>query len=374
MSEEQQQLTPAQVISMTEERFKKVAPANMQWEAEFGYAVQLMTNNGYLATVAKENPQSLQQAMTNVAAIGLSLNPAKKQAYLIPRNVKEGKQWVSKIFLEPSYMGMCDIATASGMIEWVQSNYVYSNDTFVDNGPGLRPTHTYNAFDSEEKRGEFVGVYCVAKTKGDYLTSIMPAEEVYSIRGRSEAYKSFIEKKRGNGGPWVTDFKEQAKKSVVRRAFKMWPKTHEMERMEQAVHISNENEGFTPIINNPEIRDYTADQKAFFDQLITNNDAIGMELFMSSLPEGVQISLYNSFEKGSKGKYQAIMEKLQASGRQQLIDCQIALEDAEQAQDDLAAKEVLAELSQDAVNAIILATDEQTREFINSCQSEGEPE
>src|SRR5690606_28649385 len=108
----------------------------------------------------------------------------------------------------------------------VQANVVHENDEFIDNGPGQRPTHKYNAFSKD--RGPFAGVYAVAKTRtGDYLTTIMAADEVNGIMARSEAYKAFKEKKKGNGGPWVSDFEEMAKKSVVRRGFKMWPKTSE---------------------------------------------------------------------------------------------------------------------------------------------------
>jgi len=250
------------VIDMTQERFTRNAPKHIRFENERGYAIQLLQNNDYLMKVATENPASLQQAITNIAAIGLSLNPAKKQAYLITRTIRtQNGQYVSKVFLEPSYAGLCDLATMSGAIEWCQANTVYEKDSFVDNGPGEKPTHTYQAFSKD--RGAFAGVYCVAKTRGgDYLTTIMPAEEVNAIRARSEAYKAMAERNKGNGGPWVTDYEEMAKKSVVRRAFKLWPKTAETERLENAVMLSNENEGFEPILTSPQLGQYTAEQKA----------------------------------------------------------------------------------------------------------------
>ncbi len=209
----------AKMIDTTEERFKEVAPVSINFESEKGFAIQHLMNNSYLMSVAEGNHASLLQAISNVAFIGLSLNPAEKQAYLIPRTVKIDNKFVSKIFLEPSYMGLCKLATDSGSIEWVQANCVRENDTFQDNGPGERPTHMYNAF--SKARGEFVGVYCVAKTHtGDFLTTVMDCDDVYSIRERSEAWK------KGKFGPWATDFNEQAKKTVVRRGFKMWPRTN----------------------------------------------------------------------------------------------------------------------------------------------------
>jgi len=305
----------AEVINLTEERFKQVAPPAINYEAEKGFAMQILSNNTFLMKVAMEHNASLAQAITNVAAIGLSLNPAEKQAYLITRTVKEGNKWISKIFLEPSYMGLCKIATDSGSIEWVQADCVYANDKFMDRGVGEKPDHSYNAFSKE--RGDFVGVYCVAKTHtGDYLTTLMDKEAVDSVMERSEAVKAMKERNKGSGGPWISDFNQMAKKSVIRQAFKMWPRTNE--RAAEAVHMSNENEGFEPLQTSPEITDFTGDQKSYFDQLIEKGDPLGMYVFScsfdltdaSSAGATIWVSLLHSFEKGSKGKYQALVHHL----------------------------------------------------------------
>jgi recombination protein RecT len=332
--------TYVQAIKQTESRFIKVAPSSMKFEAEMGFAMSLIRNNDYMMKAAVECPQSLQQAMAAVAGIGLSLNPAKKEAYLITRNVKTKQDnrefWQTRIYLEPSYMGLCNIATNTGSIEWVQAKCVYSADEFTDHGPGIRPTHTYNAFAKKEARGEFVGVYCVAKTStGDYLTTIMPAEDVVSIRDRSEAWK------RNQSGPWKTDFEEMAKKAVIRNAFKTWPKTDKFARLEEAVHISNENEGFAPILTSPELGSYTAEQKGYFDQLITNADALGMYTFQCTCDQSVFTNLYNSFEKGSVTKYKKIVGDLIARGSAVMLDCVSAITDAIEAGDDAGVLEVL---------------------------------
>lgn len=365
----------AEVIDQAGERFRQLAPAGMKYEAEKGFAIQLLNNNTYLAKVAQESPASLLQAITNVAAIGLSLNPAKKQAYLITRNVKVGdNQWKSRVFLEPSYMGLCDIATGTGSVEWVQADCVYSNDQeFTHNGPGERPTHKYDPFASMEKRGDFRGVYCVAKLpSGDYLTTMMSAEDVYSIRGRSESWKKKVQDeakgKKGYGGPWETDFKEMAKKTVLRNAFKLWPKK-DMDRMERAVHLSNENEGFEPIVSSPQLGQYTAEQKEYFDQLITNTDPLGMYVFQQTLDdESVFANLYHSFEKGQKGKYQRIVDDLLKRGFESFMDYVQIFDDACAAEDDMAVKENMADLSNDAIALIKDKLAPASARFIDSIQ------
>lgn len=332
-----------QLIDQTQDRFNEIAPQAMRYEAEKGFAIQHLTNNGYLMKAAMENKASLLQAVTNVAAIGLSLNPAEKQAYLIPRNVKEGNQWKTKVFLEPSYMGLLKLATDSGSIEWVQADCVYESDDFIDNGVGEKPTHKYNAF--KKDRGEFIGVYCVAKTHtGDYLTTIMDADDINSVMERSESVKKYrSNNNQGHGGPWISDFKEMAKKTVIRNGFKTWPRTNE--RFTEAVHLSNENEGFEPILTSPNVMDFTADQKSYYDQLIEKSDALEMYVFVNNIEESVRNNLYHSFEKGTKGKYQRIVDELERKGYSIFTDCIQAMNDAASNNDDTGVMEVYEDLS-----------------------------
>jgi len=335
----------AKVFEMTEERFKKVAPPAISYEAERGFAMQLLTNNSYLMKAAQENQASLAQAITNVAAIGLSLNPAEKQAYLIPRNVKEGNLWKTKVFLEPSYTGLIKLATDSGSIEWAQADCVYANDEFIDNGVGEKPTHKYNAFSKD--RGDFVGVYCVAKTHtGDYLTNIMDANAISSVMERSESVKKYRQNNNsGHGGPWISDFKEMAKKTVIRNAFKTWPRTNE--RAAAAVNISNENEGFDPLLTSPQTIDFTVEQKKYYDQLIEKSDALEMYVLLTNVEETVRNNLYHSFEKGTKGKYQQIVDNLYKTGFSIFQDCIDSMNQGAEANDDMAVMEVYESVSND---------------------------
>jgi recombination protein RecT len=349
--------TIAKIIEQTQERFVTIAPSDMKYDAEKGFAIQLLNNNDYLMKTAMENPSSLQQALTNVAAIGLSLNPAEKLAYLIPRSVKTGNQWVSKIFLEPSYVGMIKLATDTGSIKWVQARCVYADDEFIDNGVGQPPTHKYNAF--SVARGDFVGVYCVAKTRdNDYLTTIMDAAKTYDIRGRSETYKKYQK------GVWVTDFEEMAKKSVIRNAFKTWVRSDDGrgKALVEAIDISNVNEGFEPIVSAPQMGEYTAGQKEYFDQLISSGDGMGLLVLSQSLVGGdasssgasVWISLTNSFEKGQKGKYRELVQTLIAAGRDTVNLYIEQLEEARANEDHAALNELMNELD-DATTAHIKA-------------------
>lgn len=196
---------------------------NFEREAEF--AIQTIAANDYSTKLALNNRQSVVNAVTNIAAIGISLNPAKKQAYLVPRD--------GKICLDISYIGLMDLAMNTGAIRWAQAELVYSGDNFALNGFDKPPTHSFNPFAKD--RGDVIGVYVVVKTAdGDYLTETMSMDEVNAIRDRSSAWKAYVEK--GKSCPWVTDPGEMAKKTCVKRAYKFWPKT---DRLEEAIHYLN---------------------------------------------------------------------------------------------------------------------------------------
>ena len=198
---------------------------SISFEREAGFAIQILAANDYALKIAKENRASVVNAVTNVAAIGLSLNPAKKQAYLVPRD--------GRICLDVSYIGLAKLATQSGSVRWVKAEIVRLGDSFRLAGFDRPPEHLFNPFSRE--RGEPVGAYVVAKTAdGDYLTDVMSTDEINAIRDRSSAWKAWLEKKRSC--PWVTDWTEMAKKTVVKRASKMWPKT---ERLDSAIHHLN---------------------------------------------------------------------------------------------------------------------------------------
>ena len=198
---------------------------SIEFDREAAFAVQIIGANDYLLKIALNNQDTLRAAVTNVAAIGISLNPASKLAYLVPRN--------GAVCLDISYMGLMHIAQQCGAIQWGQAVVVRANDTFELRGLDSQPLHTYNPFSKE--RGEIIGVYVVVKTdSGDYLTHAMPISEVFAIRDRSELWK------KSKSGPWKTDEGEMVKKTCVKQAAKYWPRR---ERLDTAVHHLNTDGG-----------------------------------------------------------------------------------------------------------------------------------
>jgi len=372
---EQQPKSLTEIARFAEKRFNEICPAEMKFGSELSFAFQILQDKPNLMAVAKETPRSLVSVLQSLAAIGLSLNPAKKEAYLLSRNIKirkEGKEvWESRLFLEPSYMGLNKVATDTGAIEWVQAKVVRKQDECIDNGVGLRVTHKYDTFGTNESRGPIVGCYCTVKLpSGDFLTKFVNKERLDDIRGRSGTWKKSLEKGGNGDGTWLTDEEEMVMKATMRTSFKTWPKTDRFQRLEQAVHLSNENEDFEPLITSPEITSFTAQQKGYFDQLITDNDSLRMFCFFPQLEEGVQSNLWNSFEKGNKGKYQTIVNNLVEAGRSKIEDYKLSFAEYLELDDNDGCIELLEDFPQEALDFILDKANSELATFIRGNQAD----
>lgn len=220
------------IVNPLKVEFEQVcSEPSVTFKRESEFAMQIFANNDYLAGVAVQNTTSTRSAIMNVAAIGVTLNPAQKLAYLVPRK--------GVICLDISYMGLMHIAQQSGAIKWCQSAIVRKNDKFMRTGIDRAPAHEFNEFDTIEQRGEIVGAYAVVKSDdGDYLTHTMRAEDIFSIRDRSEAWKAY--KTKGKSCPWVTDEEQMILKTVVKQAAKYWPRR---DRLDAAIDYVNTEGG-----------------------------------------------------------------------------------------------------------------------------------
>lgn len=215
--------TYAIVIASAEKKFTEIALADgnlVTYQREAMYALQSVAGSKYLQECSHD---SLRNAVINIASVGLSLNPAMKLAYLVPRD--------GKACLDISYIGLIKIATDSGSVAAVKAEIVRANDNFEYTGPFAMPAHKFNPFDRTEDRGEVIGAYAIARlANGMTQIETLSLEEIRKIRDKSKA----------KSGPWFDWFEEMVKKSVIKRASKMWPRT---DRLATAEAVLNEHEG-----------------------------------------------------------------------------------------------------------------------------------
>lgn len=239
------------LVAATQLDFERriTAASPVQYAQEAHFALQQLAANSYLLGIAQNNPDSLRAAMLNVAATGLSLNPVKKQAYLIPRN--------KAVVLDISYMGILHVAQMSGAIEWGQARIVRAGHTFRLTGINQAPVHEYNPFENDDAAGAIVGAYAVVKLPGgDFLTHCLNMDALLRIRSRSESFKS------GKNSPWLTDPEPMMKKSAVRGLAPYMPYREAMaQAMTVAVEAEQEQDGEQPE-QQPALPEYTDVQMA----------------------------------------------------------------------------------------------------------------
>jgi phage RecT family recombinase len=232
-------------IANTHARFSQMAKAGggyVDFETEARYALQIIKRSSALMRC---EPHSLEEAVYNIAGIGLSLNPALGHAALIPRRSSDDKK--TYCHFDPMYRGLIKLATDGGSIKAVQAAAVYEEEVHAGNFKMTRGTspeiiHNVDPLMKLEQLGEMVGCYCVADVAGGMKhTTWMPIDEIMKIAERSESFNP-RNPDRKPSGPWVSDFQEMAVKTVIKRARKQWPLGND--RLDRAVQLANHAEGY----------------------------------------------------------------------------------------------------------------------------------
>jgi len=156
------------------------------------------------------NQESVLRSIMAAAELGLDCGGSLGSAYLVP--------YGQECQLIIGFRGMIDLARRSGQISSIEARVVWANDKFdVAYGTQTKITHV-PALDQDP--GAFRLVYAVATLKdGGQQVEVMTKAQVDAIKTRSRA---------SGNGPWVTDYPEMARKTVVRRIFKYLPVSIEL--------------------------------------------------------------------------------------------------------------------------------------------------
>lgn len=202
-------------------QFAAAIPKHMTVDRLLRVAMTAIRTNPKLLECSQ---QSLLACILGCATLGLEPEPFLGQAYLIPfkKNSKgpDGKwQSTTECQLIPGYRGYITLARRSGELQSLSAQVVYENDEFdlrfgLDERLDHRP--------AEGDRGEVRGAYVVFRYKdGSSSFDYMSRDDIDKIRERSKSKDS---------GPWVTDYPEMAKKTVIRRHVKVAPLSVELAR------------------------------------------------------------------------------------------------------------------------------------------------
>ena len=161
--------------------------------------------------------QSLLGCIMTCAALGLEPDQFLGQAYLVPFWNKNKNCYEAQLI--PGYRGYIALARRTGEVQSVSAQVVYQQDHFdLQYGLNEKLVHV----PAEGDRGEVRGAYVIFRYKdGAYSFDYLPKSDIDKIRARSQSSES---------GPWVTDYPEMAKKSVIKRHAKLVPLSVEFQK------------------------------------------------------------------------------------------------------------------------------------------------
>lgn len=201
--------TFAQYIDRRKGSLAMVAASHMRPERLIKIVLGAVTRTPALRSCSIE---SLFRCSLMAAELGLEPNSPLGECWFVP--------FKTECQLIIDYRGLVTLARRSGEVLTVNAFAVYDGDIF-DVTLGTEPEIKHIPdFTAERDPAKVLFVYAVAELKGGGRQfDIMTRGEVDAIRRRSRA---------GNSGPWVTDYVEMAKKTVVRRLCKLLPKSVEM--------------------------------------------------------------------------------------------------------------------------------------------------
>ena len=189
------------------------AAVKMKFAVEAEHAKHIMAAEPKLN---KCTPESVQQALMSAAMIGLSLSPQLQHLYLIPRG--------NVATLLVSYKGMMEVVNRDGNVVSVKAKVVYANEPF-EYTEGTTTEIRHKIIANASKRGGMIGAYCVAKLPdGEMLVDYMDSEQIGRAKAKSES-------KNSSYSPWKNFEEEMWRKTVVRRAWKYWPKSSGLDGM-----------------------------------------------------------------------------------------------------------------------------------------------
>lgn len=230
------QIIQNEIESIQEEFSTVLTDRAISFAKEAEFAMQAIKSTDFMTNAAYNNPQALRNAIMNIAAIGITLNPAQKMAYLIPRKV--GDKII--VCLDISYMGLVQLALQSDSLRLVKAEVICKGEQFIISGVDKEPLHEYDPF-AERGEKDIVGAYCVAKTvHGDFITEVMSRHEIDKIMNSSESMQTDKGRKYS---PWTRYYAEMAKKTVIKRASKLWPKGEKSDRLAKAIDMLNNESG-----------------------------------------------------------------------------------------------------------------------------------
>jgi len=192
---------------------KAVAPRGTVPERFVRMAYVAIANDPLLAQCT---PGSLVMRTMEAAQVGLELDPTLREAALVARRNRETGQYEATLM--PMYQGLIKLALQHESVVMIEAEAVHAKDLFsLKRGTEGRGIVHEPCIDADP--GVVVGYYALVwKAAGPPEIEFMTARQVEGIRAGIKGSEK-------PSSPWVNYPEEMGKKTVVKRALKMAPKT-----------------------------------------------------------------------------------------------------------------------------------------------------
>ena len=212
-------------LKKMETEIKRALPKHMTADRFSRIVLTEIRRNPKLLQVMNDAPVTLWSAILLSAQLGIDLTPSLGQGYIIPynRNQQVDGKWVKKCEaqFQLGYRGLLDLVRRSGLITSVTCEVVHENDEFDFCISPTNDTFSHKPFVKGDRGAPYL-YYMIAKfSDGGYHIEWMTKDDVDKIKSRSKS---------PNVGPWVTDYDEMAKKTVIKRASKKLPLSVEAQK------------------------------------------------------------------------------------------------------------------------------------------------
>lgn len=210
-------LTPTQhltnlrsYLEAAKTRLLDVAPKHLTPERLIRIAVAATSRSPKLLACSRE---SILLAVMEAAQLGLEAGSPLGHAYLVPFSNRKNQKLEAVLVV--GYKGLIELARRGGQVSSCEARVVYAKDAF-ECEYGLKPILTHKPYWGDD-RGQPKATYAIIRLvdpSAEPITDVMSVGEIEAVRRRSPS---------GDSGPWITDWAEMARKTVLRRALKYAP-------------------------------------------------------------------------------------------------------------------------------------------------------
>lgn len=219
------------------DRWKTIAAMMPQHFTEERFAALVVSAAAKDSNIFACSGTSILNAIYQAASLGLEINAATGEAYLIP--------YKGTAQLVPGYKGLVKLAIQSGEVSAIEARLVYEGERerfkpFY--GTDSRIEHEPD-FTVERSPEKVIFAYAVAKMqRGGTTFEVMTRNQLEAIRLRAASGNS-------TKSPWNTDREEMYRKTVTRRLSKYLPMSPQLS---EALELSDRAEtGEFPVENRP---------------------------------------------------------------------------------------------------------------------------